>query len=424
MSTEVSSISDHIDTGFVKPVFTNAEVPLNDKLNRIGGYIKDSTDTIQLAVGNTYLRNIANLAAIIGNAELLTQDISNPDTPIAQSPNIFDSTNQLLNRLPVVVTETTVSPFRLVIDGLISKSAHIPQITGPDVINLAIATTDTNGQIIKVYDGSFTTRAGYSGEAFVSEIDFITSDSDFDYLDTRLVLLTANRSIIQELVQAIINVGDLEYSSALGYIPGATDTIQTRTGSTISISDEINFIEDKTFAIKWRARLKKVQAEPIGSDLVWTIGDWETDSSPSTALAQDYITTLGGTIASPSGLTVYAYSQGVPIVTSANLPSAPIVTGGNDITISIPSTDLTNISTEAIDVYFPVNIPYRLLRSMDLAYVGEGSQLHEMFGKVIGNQYGYGTLSIPGTIADRLDTLETQRTILEANIAAISGVVV
>jgi len=447
-------MNDKIDVSFDKPVFTNGEMPTSDKLKQVATKFELASDQILRAMGNTFLRNISNIASVLGDASLL----STPTGVVPAKPAIFQSGNKFINRIPVTITTIDAVTYGLSMDS--SKyTIDGEDVTFPtEIINIAFASVDNDtGDIYRVYEGTFTPSSTVTEGQDITSLKYVPGGEEASFAvdlanagtgpgELTFVVIVPNQRIINQLVQALVNIGSMDYPTASGYIADASGTVVIPS-SVNTITDEINLIEEKYFYTYWKVVVSTANITNPSVDIggyvayAWNTGAWESTSSPDPTTIATFlaggaqIPSILGTdtdcflmettnwqaeAASPNILRARVYVEGVPVMRSSTtqiqVPAAFVASGesGNP-TVYIYSGDLSKITTaDKITIMIPVAIPFRIMRAVDFM----ANNMVEMWPGVMKNVIGaeYGSAPFPSTIVDRLNKAEQ-------NVALLASVI-
>jgi hypothetical protein len=450
-------MSDQIELNFDKPVFLQGEMPTPSKLNLIADKFQTATDILLKATGNTFLRNIANIAAVLGDTNLL----SNPGSIVPAVPPIFQTGNKLINRIPVTVTGLA-TPYTLNMDPTLYELNGEDVVVGGKVINVVIASVlNSTGNIFRVYSGTLTPPTGTVDGASIYSVTFATDDADFSTdisnignsgTNYTIVLLTVNQRVIDTLVQALVNIGSISFPSAEGNIADTSGTINTYS-TPRSITDELTFIENKYFYTYWKIVVTKsdgvvptpawIGTDPTGGwSTAWNSSVWT--SSPNPTLISELISKgaifpsvqkstttcycfnaseIAQELSAPNVLRARVYvNGGIPLMRTNGLQVlACFEPVGHNGLPTVYISDDDSLHTDGTDEYtimVPVAIPFRLLRADDFIVTGTTTLWPSVMEKVIGT--GYSEEPYPEDISYRLDRCETNIGILEAAISGLT----
>lgn len=440
--------TDKLSVDFQKPIFTTGEMPTSGKLNTISDRFEKATDIILRATGNTFLRNISNIAAIMGDASLLS-DIG---SIVPAEPDALKATNKLLNRIPVQQIGTPsgntyqldINPSLYTIDG--NRVVYTDQI-----INIAIAAVlISSGEIYRVYEGTFAPNGTVEDGEDVTSLRFTTGDGEDNFDSDRtnplyeMVLLVPNQKVINTLMQALVNLGSLDFPSKLGYVADASGTVVTYEDPR-SVTDEITFIENKYFYTYMNISfLKSAGVIPspvdIGTDVTgsashaWNSATWTC--APSLTLINNWLaddveipevqrttstcychnaTDVAAELTSPNVLRARVYiNGGVPLMRADGIQALacfePVGHGGLP-TVYLSDSDVSAVgSTDSITVMVPIAIPFRMLNAEAFAVGNLVNLWPTMILKVIGSNYS--VVPVPLPIDSRLRAAEANMVIL------------
>ncbi len=438
--------NDRVSINFPEPLYSNGEMITSGKLNKASDYFRDASDEVLRVLGNIYLNNIPNVAATIGDFSKLA---NGANLPSPATPAIFTTGSPYLNRIPA--TLSTVGGF---LTAALAGSLKVKHLVGTSIYNIILVALNGSGTVIRAYNCSYAVTNSYiSGD--ITQVRITSADTDSTLQDDitngniggtpiTFSILAANESLVDTITQAVANIGSLQYPSNAGIILDTLNTIVTGTNGD-SLTAEISRLEDKMFYVYWRIQLLKstgvFQSAPAetgdaGTNLL-AFATWRTESSPNPILAATYIddhgisftayatdlssdafaldsTRRAAEIVTPNPLRAGVYYNGIPILKSDGCRVTAYAKTSNK-TIYIPQGDLTNVPAGGIlTVYVPVAIPYRLIRSLDLANRGMIDMWYNFFLNVVGIQYASGTR--PSAIANRLTRLENNQETLRTAI--------
>lgn len=427
MGVPINANSDLLPDQFQNINFVGGEVPSSVKLNAITGSAADQFSVLSIGVGNTFIHNIPNLGAAVGAFDTLTT-YTNPAGNIATVPIMFQVSNNINTINCTVGAQNGDGTWPVTLsNGQLDQTHHVITSAGPTytIVNIVIARF-VGGTMTDIHYGTFV-PTGYAGgpvTTFDAATDLYQSTTDF-------VVLAANVSLVDALVQNIKNVGDTLYSNQSGRInPTSDNTIDTETvGATVT--NEINAVEDKLFTVRWVAIVRPNTGTVVGANYTWNItGSSATGligGTPTPATMSAYINnmTTSFQVGNTAVAKTYATSNGA-VITRANGVTVPISASysGTTLTLSVPVADLANVPpSQAVYLYVPVKINYRLLQSLSLNYTSIGAEFSDLMTNVIGAQYGWSQATYPNTIATRLDTDEASIATTSANVAGLSSFV-
>lgn len=417
MKTPISN-NDQFPEEFTQIIFGGGEVPTSAKLNTITGETKAQFDTISIGVGNTFLHGIPNLTAALasgpsngsssGQFANLTNFI-NPGTNTAVVPALFSVTPYTNQMACIIGAQNPDGTWPVQLTGALLASHHVITGSSPTQVTNIIIAKIVSGIITDIY---------YPSNAITTDIGdvttFTTDNPDLTQSATDYILLSANVSIIDALVETVKNIGVPTFDSTTGRINPTTDlTLDTETAGA-PVSNEINNIQNKLFTIRWHAKVRKnLNSGLVGANTTWTVTNVNSSvflagGTPSPAMMSAYVGNLGTLqVGDTANLQVFATANGAPLLVGpANAPVAVTVTSAaNSLTIALPTAAISNIPvSQVIDVYFPIKVPYRLLQSISMNYNQDNALAVDIFPTVIGKQYAWATAPYPNlTIADRLD---------------------
>jgi hypothetical protein len=444
-------MDDKIDINFDKPVFIEGEMPTAGKLNTIANKFEQASDQILRATGNTFLRNICNIAAVLGNAGLL----SDPGSIIPATPAIFDTGNKLLNKLEVTVGSYDGGKYLLSMNSSTYLLGGENVVFTDKVINIALAAFSISQEVIvRAYEGSFTPPAGTTAGQDITSLYFTPGTnealfgSDISNPDYQMVILAPNQTVIGSLMQALVNIGSLAYPSrTLGFIADTSGTLETYTAPK-SVTEEITFLENKYFYANWKVVIRKgdgVVPNPawkgtdvsVGLSQAWNTSTWIASScSPSPTNIIEFLsrgaiippvqgtdttcyaknaTDIAQEISSPNILRARVYTNaGIPLMRSDGVQVFACFEAsghGSLPTVYIASEDQGSISaSDYFTIMIPVAIPMRLMRAEDFMVNSMINLWPSMMTNVIGSSY-YGTPA-PLAIDVRLQQAEANMNLL------------
>jgi len=428
MGVPINANSDQLPDQFQDINFVGGEVPSSTKLNAITSSAADQFSVLSIGVGNTFIHNVPNLAAAVGEFSDLTT-FTNPAGNIATVPIMFQVSNNINTINCTVGAQNGDGTWPVTLtNGQLDEAHHVITSAGPTytIVNIVIARF-VGSVMTDIHYGTFV-PTGYAGgpvSTFDANTDLYQSTTDF-------VVLAANVSVVDALVQNIKNVGNTLYSNQNGRVnPTNDNTIDTETvGATVT--NEINAIEDKLFTVRWVAIVRPNTGTVVGLNYTWNITASSATGliggTPTPATMSAYINnmTTSFQVGNTAVAKTYATSNGA-VVTRSNGVTVPVGASysGSTLTLSIPVADLANVPpSQAVYLYIPVKINYRLLQSLSLNYTSIGSEFSDLMTNVIGPQYGWSSLIYPNTIATRLDTNEASIIATSATVAGLSSFIV
>ena len=421
MDTPIIS-SDQFPIEYTAQVFTGGEVPTSAKLNTITAEAATQFDIMAIGLGNTFIHGIANLGAAIaggpsnsstaGEFANLTNYI-NPALNVASIPAIFAATSYT-NQMSCVIAPAgpTGPPWSVQVSGALLASHHVVTGSSPtQVYNILIARRPGNtGPITDIfYPTNCTTSQVGDVTVFTTDVPGLyASASDF-------IVLASNVSLIDALLQAIQNIGVPTFANTSGRINPTNDTILDTEPVGAPVSNEINNIENKLFTLRWHARVQKGIGSTLnGANTQWTISassagfPFQAGSTPSPQMVSNYLANMGAVSNGGATLESFACVNGAPIMTALGAVPVVVTPASSALTVGLPTTSLLNIgNTQNIDIYFPIQIPYRLLQSVNMNYDLESAMIPDWFANVVGLQYAWTQSPYPNTIANRLDLDES-----------------
>lgn len=449
-------MDDKIDIQFEKPVFVQGEMPTSNKLNDIATKFEQASDQILRATGNTYYRNICNIAAILGDSSLL----SNVGSMVPAVPAVFQSGNKLLNRLNVTVGtyDPDYDRYPLAIDSTKGYLKGTNTVYTDEVINIVIAAVSkATNTVTRVYEGTFIPPDGTTTGQNLTSLYFRPGTTealfgtDISDATLQMVILAPNQDLISTLMQALVNLGNLTFPSATGYIADQSGTIETYT-SPRSVTDEIEFIENKYFYTHWRVTVRKgdgvvpnpawIGTDPaVGYSRAWNTSTWVAASCSPSPTVITQLLALGAQIPSvqrsnttcyvksgaeltteiesPNVLRARVYTHaGVPLVRSdgAQVFACFEAAGHGGLpTVYIADEDQGTVAAnENFTIMIPIALPMRLMRGQDYLVNNMANLWPTMITNVIGGAYSATPMPLP--IDERLKQCEANMNILATAI--------
>lgn len=439
--------TDKLDVNFQRPVFSSGEMPTSGKLNTISDRFEQATDIILRATGNTFLRNISNIAAVMGDVALL----GNPGSIVPATPDALTTANKLLNKIPIqTISSPTGNVYQLDINPSLYTIGGSRVVYPDQIVNIAIAAVlISSGEIYRVYEGGFTPNGTVEAGENITSLKFTTGDGEDNFEADRtnplyqMVLLVPNQKVVNTLMQALVNVGALDYPSKLGYIADASGTVETYTNPR-SVTDEIKFLEDKFFYTYIKVTFLKNAGDipnpvNIGTDVTgaashaWNSSTWF--STPSVAIINQWLSAaqipslqrttsacychnasdIANELVSPNVLRARVYvSGGIPLMRADGIQALACfepVGHASLPTVYLSDSDVAAVgANDSITVMIPIAIPFRLLNAESFAVQNLINLWPSMILKVIGNRYA--TVPIPLPIDQRLRAAEANMVIL------------
>lgn len=429
--------ADQFPDAYAAVNFSQGEIPTSNKLNIVTTGISDTMELFSIGIGNTFVHGIPNIGASIGNvANINSNYISNLSVSlVASSPEVNQIGCTITNNINGGTLIALDSPYTL------SKSHHVVSSSGTyTVYNILIAHAagGVGGPIDSVYYGLFQpcgptgNVADYTGGDYVN---YVWAPPEAGITSTNAnIVLAANTSLVDAITQIAANIGQMNFGSQKGTITASTgdNTIATPLMPSTTITQEINNIENKPFAVRWNVPVSTSTCSSLGGSYMWNITAGDTSNidpdgicMPIASTIAQYLALSVASVQSSSNSTTpiaYGVVNGAPLLradkTLVPVTIAPIsatLTSPAGFSITIAIADLAYITTsDIINVYFPVEISFTALQSLNMDYTTEGAQITDIYSNTIGYQYAYGgfnthnLLTTKGTIADRLEQNEDQ----------------
>jgi hypothetical protein len=416
---DININSGNFNNTFIAPDWDEGEVPTSTKLNTLTSLVSVCLQRLNKAMGNIYSKGIPNVASAIGDMNQLTSLYSSA-TMGGTTPAMFNVNPSVLRNLVYVdeVEPKTNGKYRVRLNGHIGTQ----NIRSDYIINTVLVLLDSTGSVTNIYNGTLTTTTANPTTA-ISDfyIEMTTTDeATFDYESDKLAIVVTNQSLSDILVEIIRNIGNVQFASFGGYTDASGD-IQIGASGT-SLTTEINRIESKPIAVRWRVDLSPTGGGIFGDNRRWTMSDWLGSSIPNATIAGNIITAYtsytGASLASilDNSIPGEVWCNKVPLAgTGDTVASGIFADSSNSLQIEIPTAYLSNVGANNLSVFVPIKLPFNYTGPYDYGCNNLNITAADAIAKIIGRQYGYGSPLYPGSpIADRLDQLE-------AGFATVSG---
>jgi len=408
---DININSGNLNNPFIAPDWDDGEVPTHTKLNTMTSLVAVCLQRLNKVVGNTYSNGIANIASAIGDMRQLTAPYTSAVLG-GTTPAMFSIDSTVLRNI-IYVSEVEAkanNKYRVHLNGHIGTQ----NIRNDYLVNVVLALLDSAGNVTNIYNGTMTTVTN-NPTTSISEfyIEMTTSDeATFDYESDRLAVLVTNQSLSDILVEVIRNIGTMQFASFGGYMETDGTIVPSISGT--PLTTEINRIETKPIAVRWRVDLSPAEGSIVGSNRVWSMANWLGSSLPNSTTAQEVITAAttyaGNTLADllDNSVPGEVWCNKVPLAGTGDTSASGVFTdASNSLEISIPSTYLSYVGSNTISVFVPIKLPFNFIGPYDYGCNNLNMTTADAIAKIIGRQYGYGSPLYPGsTIADRLDSLE------------------
>jgi hypothetical protein len=378
-------------TTFAPPNFVTGEMPTPNKLNVTAQQYASNSQAIATLVGNVFYNNIPNVGGSIGDVTKLT---GASDTP--SMPAIFNTNNPYTNIIRITLNAISPNYSALLRDSKLIAPANIIDGNVVNTVLVKLSGTDsiTNPPyIVRAYNTTISGTVGNSTLTIQSEDGAL--DSDFLTSHDNFALITANQTLIDTIVQTLNNIGNMTFAS----------------GTSNTLTDEINSIENKMFYVLWQITLD-VTAAVVTSDTGHSVRKWtwtNCSSIPSSNIAlsrlasgaylPNMLTTndpylLGSPGLSNDYLRPKCFFNGVPLLrpgsqtqTLTGYKATYIPARIDSGNIYILTDDISNITTGTITLYVPVHVPFKFLDSSDLSNRLMLDMWNGFMTKVIGASY-------------------------------------